>query len=176
MSFLIRAEDADDFAAIDELVGAAFGSAVEPRLVRAIRASSNYRPEHALVAVDDGTVVGHVMLSTIELVDGDVRRDVLSLSPLAVAPDRQRQGVGTELVAAAIAGADAAGEPLVVLEGSPAYYGRLGFEHSVPLGITIELPDWAPPAAAQVHRLAGYDPAVRGHVHYPPAFHEAIEH
>ena len=65
------------------------------------------------------------------------------------------------------------GEPLVVLEGSPAYYGKLGFEHSTEYGIEIHLPDWAPPEAAQVIRLASFDPddpTLRGTVVYPSAF------
>ena len=61
----------------------------------------------------------------------------------------------------------------MVLEGSPAYYGRLGFEHSVKYGIRINLPDWAPPEAAQMMRLTNYDPTIRGTVVYPPAFDEA---
>ena len=58
----------------------------------------------------------------------------------------------------------------IVLQGSPTYYCRFGFEWSVPLGITMELPDWAPREAAQVRRLAAYDPTIRGEVVLPPAF------
>jgi hypothetical protein len=68
--------------------------------------------------------------------------------------------------------ADSRGESLVVLEGNPEFYGRLGFEHSVPCGIHIALPSWARPEAAQVLRLSNYDPSIRGHVSYPPAFDE----
>lgn len=57
-----------------------------------------------------------------------------------------------------------------MLEGDPNFYGRLGFEHSVPQGIHITLPSWAPPEAAQVMRLRRYDPTVRGLIVYPPAF------
>ena len=56
----------------------------------------------SLVAVEDGEVVGHVGISHSWL---DARRelvDVLVLSPLSVVPDRQRGGVGTALVAAAV--------------------------------------------------------------------------
>ena len=66
-------------------------------------------------------------------------------------------------------------EPLIVLEGSPGYYSRFGFEYAVPLGITIELPDWAPPEAAQVLRRSRYDAGMRGEVEYPPAFNRAAE-
>jgi putative acetyltransferase len=72
--------------------------------------------------------------------------------------------------------ADRAGEPLVVLEGNPRYYARFGFEHSVPHGIHIDLPSWAPATAAQVLRLSTYDPSIRGRVVYPPAFSDVIDH
>ena len=39
-------------------------------------------------------------------------------------------------------------------------------------GIHIDLPDWAPPEAAQVLWLRAHDPAVRGRVVHPPAFAE----
>ena len=69
-----------------------------------------------------------------------------------------------------MARADALGEPLVVLEGSPRYYPRFGFLPAVDHGISIDLPSWAPPEAAMVRRLAAYSPEVRGHVDYPPHF------
>ena len=169
----IRPERPEDCDAIARVVGDAFGGDVEVRLVEAIRASENHVAEFALVAVDDDEVVGHVMLSYVTLADDDATHRILSLSPLAVAPSRQRAGVGSALVREALARAEASGEPLVVLEGSPDYYGRLGFEHSVKCGIHIDLPSWAPPEAAQMARLRAYDPAIRGRVVYPPAFDEA---
>jgi hypothetical protein len=57
----------------------------------------------------------------------------------------------------------------------PGLLLALRFEYAVPLGITIELPDWAPPEAAQVLRLSRYDAGVRGEVEYPPAFNTATE-
>lgn len=101
--------------------------------------------------------------SPLALHDGAEHR-ITTLSPLAVAPEHQRRGIGSALAAQAIARADALGEPLIVLEGSPTFYRRLGFEHSVPYGIEIELPSWAPPEPAQVLRLRNYDPAIRGRV------------
>ena len=172
----IRPERPEDYDAIARVVGDAFGGNVEVQLVEAIRASENYVPEFALVAVDDDKVVGHVMLSHVTIVDGGVTRRVLSLAPLAVAPARQRSGAGSALVRDALSRAEAQGEPLVVLEGSPDYYGRLGFEHSVRYGIEIDLPSWAPPEAAQVARLRAYDTAIRGRVKYPPAFDVATDH
>jgi putative acetyltransferase len=86
-----------------------------------------------------------------------------------VRSDRQREGVGTRLVASALALADEAGEPAVVVEGVPDYYPRFGFERASALGFRPPH-DGIPDAAFMVKRLAAWDPAVAGRVVYPPAF------
>lgn len=172
----IRAERPGDEPAIYEVVAAAFGRPEEARLVDAIRASEEFVPELSLVAERDGRIVGHVMISHSYLREGEVVRRIASLAPLAVAPDVQRAGIGSALVRAVTACAEEMGEPLVVLEGSPDYYGRFGSEHSERHGIHIDLPSWAPPEAAQVLRLAGYEPSMRGLLVYSAAFDGVIEH
>jgi putative acetyltransferase len=87
-----------------------------------------------------------------------------------VQPAVQRRGVGSALVPAGLAAADALGERLVVLEGSPAYYPRFGFRDCRTLGIQIDLPDWAPRDAGRAYPLSAYDDALRGRLRYPPAF------
>jgi putative acetyltransferase len=171
----IRAERPEDHDAIARVVASAFGSPVEAELVDAIRASPEYIPELALVAEADGQVVGHVMISGAALMRDGAAHPIVMLSPLAVAPSFERRGIGSALVRAVTAGADRRGEPLVVLEGNPQFYGRLGFEHSVPHGIEITLPSWAPREAAQVIRLESYDASLTGRVVYPPAFDAVTE-
>ena len=169
----IRPELPDDHDEIREVVAAAFDSEVEAELVDRIRASPEYVPEMALVAEADGRIVGHLMISRAQIRHDAGTRPISMLSPLAVVPERQRLGIGRGLVSAALGAAEALEDPLVVLEGSPLYYGRLGFEHSLLYGIEIHLPEWAPPEAAQIKRLASYDPSdstLRGTVVYPAAF------
>jgi putative acetyltransferase len=170
---VVRPERAADFDAIGEVVRRAFGSEVEERLVVDIRASDYYIPELALVATIGERVVGHVMVSYTDLDTEGGRARIPMLSPLAVHPDRQGEGIGGRLVRDVIERTDARGEPLIVLEGSPLYYPRFGFRYSVPEGIVIHLPDWAPPEAAMMIPLAAYRPDLRGTVVYPPAFDAA---
>jgi putative acetyltransferase len=175
MTGVIRPSSDRDRAAIRQIVTDAFGSTAEADLVERIRASSEYEPSMDLVAeLDDLGVVGHVMISRALLQSpGGGERSIVMLSPLAVAPAVQRRGLGGDLVRAATTIAAQRGEPLVVLEGSPAYYSRFGFVAASAHGITLPLPDWAPPAAAQVMLLDSYDrtdESLRGTVAYPPAF------
>lgn len=168
----IRPETAADRAAIREVVRAAFADQPSVAdLVDLIRASRGFVPALSLVACLGEEVVGHILLSRAELVDErDVRHAILTLSPLAVAPAVQRHGIGSALVSAGLAAAEALGERLVVLEGSPDYYPLFGFRDCRTLDITITLPDWAPPDAGMAYPLSAYHPAIRGRLDYPPAF------
>jgi putative acetyltransferase len=167
----IRPEHPGDHGAIRRVVAAAFKSDGEADLVEAIRQSPEYVAENALIADIDGAIVGHVMISGAVLRSGTDREDrIVMLSPLAVDPLYHGQGIGSALVRAATGIANEIGEPFVILEGSPVYYSRFGFEHSTLYGIKIPLPDWAPSEAGQVLRLDNYDSNLRGTVVYPKAF------
>jgi putative acetyltransferase len=172
----IRPERPDDHGGIRDVVASAFRSPNEAALVDSIRASTNFVPELSLVAELDGRIVGHVMISFVSLDDGAARHRIASLAPLGVAPSHQRRGIGSALVREVTSRAAARGEALVVLEGSPVYYGRLGFEDARRHGIRFDLPAWAPPEAGQVMRLSTENPAPRGRVVYPPAFQDVTAH
>lgn len=172
----IRAERADQAAEVEQIatvLTAAFADTGQVAgMVAGIRASARYHPALALVAEHpSGGIVGFVMVSGATVRNAAGEHPIAMLTPLAVAPGHQRSGVGGALVRAALAVAEAAGVPFVVLEGSPAYYTRFGFEPAAPHGIDIHLPAWAPPEAAQVAFLTRHDPTAtwwRGEVVYPP--------
>ena len=160
---LIRAEKPVDFEEIDDVVRAAFGQQDEVDLVHRVRELDGYVPALALVAVDDdGTIVGHVMLSYAHVDD----RRVLQLAPLAVRPDRQRQGVGDVLTRAALELADERGEPLVLVLGHPDYYPRFGFESARARGIESDI-DGLPDGPWMVKLLTAYDPSLTGTASFP---------
>ena len=166
----IRTERPEDVDAISGVHLAAFPREAVDRLVALLRASPEWVPELSLVALAGGQVVGHVAVSMATLRDGDRDRPIANLSPLGVLPHARRRGIGSALVDEVVARTAQRGEPLVVVEGDPAFYGRLGFEYSVPHGIHITLPSWARPECAQVRLLRDTDPPLRGQVIYPTAF------
>jgi putative acetyltransferase len=63
-------------------------------------------------------------------------------------PERQREGIGSTLVQAALDGARELGDACVVLIGDPAYYSRFGFVQAEPLGLLP--PEGWPSRAFQV--------------------------
>ncbi|AKU18791.1 hypothetical protein VV02_09810 [Luteipulveratus mongoliensis] len=123
-----RAERASDQAAVRRVVADAFadeGSQVAAFL-DAMRASTHW-VDLSFVAEDDSEVIGHISFSTCWL---DTRRElleVLTLSPVSVAPEHQGRGVGSGLIRWALAGLQDMSWPMIVLEGAPRYYGRFGF-------------------------------------------------
>ena len=134
---IVRRERLADHTAVDALHRAAFPTDVEARLLAGLREDAGFLPHLSLVAVDGDDVVGHVIGTRGRIDPPGVA--ALGLGPLGVRPDRQGRGVGTVLVHALVAVAEAAGEFLVALLGDPAYYSRAGFVRASELG--IEPPD-----------------------------------
>ena len=151
----IRVETPADHRAVAAVVAAAFGSPTEAELVEAIRPVPEFLPELSLVADVGGHLAGHVMISYATIRDGKVEPPhrharALGGGPAVPAP---RHRIGTRR-RGDTSGRRELGSRLVALEGSPIFYGRLGFEYSVPYGIHLSLPSWAPAEAAQVLRLS----------------------
>mgnify|MGYP005839502913 CR=1 FL=1 len=124
----VRPETPQDYAAIARLHARAFGNrAAEAAVVALRRQSCRYDPELSLVAVADGAVVGHALFMpcTIRLLGEDVR--AVNLAPIAVVPERQRQGIGSTLVSEGHAAAARKNYTVSLLLGDPAYYSRLGY-------------------------------------------------
>jgi putative acetyltransferase len=161
----IRPETDADHEAIGTVNEQAFGEPIEATLVETIRATERFVPDLSLVAELEGEIVGHVMLSYVDIEPRS--RRVLQLGPIAVLPSHQRRGIGSALMEEGLRLAEARGEPLVLIEGDPRYYERFGFKRADESG--IEPPEGAHgPQYFMMRPLAAYDPALRGRAVYPP--------
>ena len=166
---ILRREQPGDEAAIFGVHAAAFARpnvdiAPEAPLVDELRATRDIVAGLSIVALVGDRLVGHVVCSR-ATIDGSA---ALGLGPLGVLPPHQRRGVGSALVHAVLAAADALDEPVVVLLGDPGYYRRFGFVPALPLGVQPPDPDWAP--HFQLRQLTGWDAGLRGPFRYAPAF------
>lgn len=172
---IVRPETSADHDAVRAVVHDAFGGDEVPVLLDAMRESVAWL-DLAFVAEQDEAVIGHVSFvrAWLDTPSGPVV-DVLTLSPLSVRRDRQGRGIGTTLAREALSRLADRSEPLVFLEGSPAYYRRLGFVAGAKLGFvkpSVHIPD----TAFQVVAMASYEPWMTGALVYPDVFwrHDSV--
>src|SRR5262249_4670723 len=106
MAQTIRPEGPADSPAIRRVLEAAFPTAAEARLVDLLRTGGHLWI--SLVAEEDRAVIGHIAFSPVR-VDGEVSDEGgVGLAPLAVSPDFQQRGVGSQLVRAGLAACEGA--------------------------------------------------------------------
>lgn len=145
---IIRRERQEEFPQIYDLVKIAFQTAQvsngkEQDFVDQLRSGGNYIPELALVAEEDGKLIGHMMLTETYIVNGDNKFKCLYLAPISVVLEYRNKGIGSSLIKESFRLAKEMGYTSVVLVGDPVYYHRFGFQTAANLGIksTHEIPD-----------------------------------
>lgn len=123
---LIRGEDASDEVAISQVITDAMrrlaqATGTEASIVDALRAADALIL--SLVAVERGKIIGYLAASPAQIGED---MDWVLIGPVAVQPERHRQGIGSRLMAEALRRlrTTASGTALV---GDPAYYSRFGF-------------------------------------------------
>lgn len=157
---IVRPEDPSLHPKIRALLLNAFSGTAEADLVERLRADGD--AAIALAAIEDDAVIGHIVMSRMS-----APFRALGLGPLAVTTDWRRQGVGGELVRAALDQARGDGYDAVFVLGDSSYYARFGF--SVTLAERFDSPYAG--AHFMVLALGGGDlPASGGRVDYAPAF------
>jgi len=121
----IRPEQSDDIAAVRAINEAAFGEPTEATIVDSLR---NACPDAvSLVAVEDDRILGHIFFSPAFVSGGHEATRGMGLAPMAVLPERQRQGIGSMLVQAGIDAMREWNIPFVIVLGHPEFYPRFGF-------------------------------------------------
>jgi predicted N-acetyltransferase YhbS len=172
---LIRKERAEDHKAVEELIREAFAKEEESDhrehlLVHDLRALDIFVPELSLVAVKDGRIIGHILMTPIRIVNDKTSYPSLALAPVSVAPTMQKEGIGGSLIRAAHTKARLMGHRSVILLGHEAYYRRFGYKRASSFG--IRLPFNSPDENAMAIELVeGGLRGIHGKVEYPAPFH-----
>ena len=84
----------------------------------------------SLVAEVDNQVIGYVSYSPIFLKSDSILSGYI-LAPLAVSPEHQKQGVGSNLIKSGIGMLTRDGAGALLVYGDPAYYGKFGFKEEI---------------------------------------------
>ncbi len=162
----IRPEERRDYDRVFRVNEAAFGREAEAKLVDALREQVN--PVVSLVAEDAGDVVGHILFTPVH-VTGNPDLKIMGLGPVAVAPKRQRSGIGSQLVRSGLEMCKALDFGAVVVLGHPEYYPRFGFVPASRFGLACEF-DVPDEVFMAVELHAGYLAQRSGTVKYHEAF------
>ncbi len=130
---------------VEGLLDRAFGADRHGRTAYRLREGVPPLLGPSLAAVENGSLLGTIQLWPVLFSGDDGRRVPLVLvGPVAVVPERQRDGIGRQLVAGALARVHDA--PLMLI-GDPEYYGRFfGFSAANTGG-------WRLPGPVERHRL-----------------------
>lgn len=142
----IRLEQPQDTSVIHALTLAAFtrdqvSGQMEADLNNRLRDNGKFLL--SLVAELDGQVVGHVAFSPARIdlagktsaVSETVEVCVVALGPIAVRPDHQRAGIGSQLILKGFEMLMSQSHDLIFLLGHPEYYPRFGFRPAKALGV-----------------------------------------
>jgi putative acetyltransferase len=159
----VHFERHDDVPAIHTVHASSFPTDAEARLVDLLRQSM--RLTVSLVAVADGSVVGHVAFSPVTVATGAVG---VGLGPVAVVQSHRRKGIAAQLIEAGLGECRALGMGWAVVLGKPAYYQRFGFRAASAFGLSDEFKGG--PAFQVVELLPGGLPSGAGMVKYSPEF------
>ncbi len=139
----IRITSGAEEPAIRGLHLAAFGPEEGPsvaELTVALLHDPTAQPLLSLIASDHGTPIGHILFTRVQISGSEESAAASILCPLAVLPNRQREGVGTQLMERGTTLLKEVGCDLVFVLGHPDYYPRCGFQPAGRLGFTAPYP------------------------------------
>jgi putative acetyltransferase len=161
----IRRETETDRDAVWRVNREAFGQDEEANLVNALRDGNFARL--SLVAEVNGQVVGHILFSDLPIQSASEVIAALALAPMAVLPEFQRQGIGSELVRRGIELCRAEGHRIVIVLGHPHFYPKFGFTSKLaePLRSQFSGDAWM-----AMELVPGALAGVAGRVRYAPPF------
>lgn len=137
----IRRETPKDIDSIRYVNEQAFGQKEEAEIIDKLRKRDVVTL--SLVAVQADQIVGHILFSPVSVESEYSSFEAITLAPMAVLPEYQRKGIGSQLVRVGLEECRRLGHEIVVVLGHPDYYPRFGFVPANTYGIKCkyDVPD-----------------------------------
>jgi putative acetyltransferase len=171
MTPTIRHETPADHEAIRHVNRLAFGQDDEARIVDSLRSGGYARV--SLVAEVNSVVVGHILFSDLLILTDGGTVPALSLAPMAVLPEFQKQGIGSALVQKGLEACRNQGHRIVVVLGHSHFYPRFGF--SAKLAVPLSSPFSGRDSWMALELVPGALEGSSGWVRYPPPFGAGVQ-
>ena len=183
----IRLETEADYRATENLVREAFWNVYRPGgtehfVLHTLRNDAAFVRALDFVMEAGGAekriVAQNVFVRTHIDTDDGRNIEVLTMGPICVAPDLQRQGLGKRLLDFSLEKAAELGFGAVLFEGNIAFYGKCGFDYASRFKIRYhDLPDCADSSFFLCRELrAGYLDGITGVYQTPRGYYAAEEH
>lgn len=176
MNINIREERPEDYLSIFDLIEKAFrdekySDHQEQFLVERLRKSVAFVPGLSLVAEVENNLVGHILLTEIEIKTPEDGIKSLALAPVAVLPEFQGKGIGGKLIEAAHERARDLGYESIILLGHEKYYPRFGYRLADEFGISLPF-DVPKENCMAIELQPNALKKIQGEVVYPKEFFE----
>ena len=177
--YTIRLERPEDQRAVEHLVREAFWNVYRPGcsehyVIHVLRKDPAFVQALDFVMEQDGRLIGQNMFmeTIIEADDGRVI-PVLTMGPISITPELQRQGCGKALLDYSLEKAAALGYGAVLFEGNIGFYGKSGFTYARTFGIRYhDLPEGADDSFFLARELIpGYLDGVTGIYRTPQGYY-----
>jgi predicted N-acetyltransferase YhbS len=143
MNIQIRPEHKNDISSISMINDMAFGQEAEGNLIVKLRKNKSFIKDLSLVACMGNEIIGHILFSKIIIKNDTEEFESLALAPMAVIPEFQGLGIGSQLINKGLQKATKLGYKSVVVLGHENYYSRFDFTPASQFQITcpFEVPD-----------------------------------
>jgi putative acetyltransferase len=129
----VRIEQPEDIDAVRLVNDQAFGQPGEGRIVDRLREDCN--GILSLVAISNHQIAGHILFSPATLETQGRVIEGMGLAPMAVLPEFQNRGIGSELVTEGLRIIKGMKYPFVIVLGHAKYYPRFGFQTASKRGL-----------------------------------------
>ena len=145
---IIRAEKAEDYAKVENLIRESFWNVYRPGcsehyVIHVLRDDPAFVKELDFVMEQGGEIIGqNIFMRTVINSDNGGDVPVLTMGPICITPDLKRKGYGKKLLDYSLEKAAALGFGAVLFEGNIDFYGKSGFDYASKFGIRYhDLPE-----------------------------------